>query len=103
MYVGRDFDPSDPGENEVYSFDFTRDLADNEALTAATWSCTVAGGSDPSAASRISGSASVSGKTTSQRVTGLLAGVRYRLQAIATTTFGNTVSLFSHVTCQSPK
>lgn len=103
MYVGRDFDPSDPGESEVYSLDFSRDLDANEALTAATWTCSVASGSDPSASSRISGSASVSGKTTSQRVTGLQPGVRYRLQAVATTTFGNTVSLWSHVTCASPK
>jgi hypothetical protein len=103
MWVGRDFDPSDPGENEVFSFDFTRDLADNEALAAATWTCSVASGTDPSASAHINGAATVSGKTTSQRVTGLLAGVRYRLQAVATTTFGNTVSLYSHVTCASPK
>jgi len=103
MFVGKDWDPSDPGENELYTLDFVNDLAANEAMTSATWTCAAVTGSDPSAASRISGPASVSGKTTSQRVTGLLAGVRYRLQAIATTTFGNTVSLYSHVTCQSPK
>jgi hypothetical protein len=103
MYVGRDFDPSDVGENEAYTLDFVNDLAPNEALASATWSCQAVTGSDPAAASHVSGAASVAGKTTSQRITGLLPGVKYRLQAVAATTFGNSVSLWSHVTCQSPK
>jgi hypothetical protein len=63
----------------------------------------VVSGTDASASTRISGAATVSGKTTSQRVAGLVAGARYRLQAIAVTTFGNTVSNHSYVTCQAPK
>ena len=30
MYVGRDWDPTDVGENEVYTLDYVNDLASNE-------------------------------------------------------------------------
>ena len=76
MYVGRDFDPTDPGENEIFSFDFVNDLDSNESLQSATWTCAAVTGSDPAAASRISGSASAAGTQTSQRIAGLLPGVR---------------------------
>lgn len=103
MYCGRDFDPSDTGENEVYTIDFVNDLAPNEALMSAVWTCAVVSGIDTAAATRISGAASVALSKSSQRITGLLPGVKYRLQAVAMTTFGNSVSLWSHVICQSPK
>lgn len=103
MFVGRDFDPSTVGEDEVYSFSFVNDLNATESLATAAWSCTAVAGVDDNAASRINGGATVSGQTTSQRVTGLLPGVRYRLQATAVTLQGNTVILWAHVTCANPK
>lgn len=102
MYAGRDFDPSDVGENEVYTFDFVNDLASNESLQSATWTCAAVLGVDASASSRISGLATAAGSLTSQRVTGLLPGVRYRLQALGVTNLSNTVSLYAHVNCANP-
>lgn len=102
MYVGRDFHPNDVGESAEYSFDFARDLEDGDSIVSAAWSCWAEEGTDASASSRLSGSASVSGTKTTQRVDGLLADVKYGLQAIVTTTLGNTVSLFSYVKSQDP-
>jgi hypothetical protein len=102
MYVGQDFDPSDVGEDELYTFDFVNDVACGETIVTATWSCAAVDGQDPDAASRVVGPASWLGTETTQRVAGMLAGVRYRLLASAFTTFGNTKHLWSHVTSGNP-
>lgn len=103
MYAGRDFDPADPGENEIYTFDFVNDLASNEALQSAVWTCAAVAGVDANAASCVIGTASVLATKTSQRISGLLPGVRYLLQAKGVTNLGNTVSLYSHANCANPK
>ncbi len=102
MYVGRDFDPEDVGENEVFTLDFVNDLASGETITSAVWKCEVKSGSDSQAASRLSGAPSNSGTKSSQRVAGLLTGVTYRLTAVVTTSLSNVISLWSHVACQTP-
>jgi hypothetical protein len=102
MYVGRDFSPADVGESAEYTFDFVRDLAVGETITGATWVCWAESGSDPDAAARLIGAPSFSGTRTTQRVAGLLAGVKYGLQAIVTTSANNVVSLFSYVRGQNP-
>lgn len=103
MYVGRDYDVQDVGENEPFTLDFVNEaLAVGETLASAVWTCSVISGVDPAAATRIVGSALVSGTMTSQRVTGLLAGVYYELKATATTTAGNIKILWSHVLGQNP-
>lgn len=106
MYVGRDFLPSDFGESEVYTFDFAKDLADGETIETAEFVCSVAGdsvGDDASPQSHVSPvDAIISGTKTSQRIAGLLSGVKYVLQAIITTSDDNTKSLWSHVTCSTP-
>lgn len=107
MYTGKDFQPSDPQESETYAFDFVRDLAVGETITAATWTLTVAALSlvnDPTPAARLSGVAQFSGQITSQRIVGLLAGVLYEVQAVVTTSAAspNTVSLWSHIYCRAP-
>ncbi|MBR1150083.1 hypothetical protein [Bradyrhizobium sp. JYMT SZCCT0428] len=106
MYVGRDFSPSDEGESEIYSLDFVRDCAAGETIASAAWHCTVADDSevqDEDAASRVSGSSSNSGTVSSQRIAGLVDGVKYVLQAVVVTNQGNTKSLWSHVTCGVPQ
>ncbi len=105
MYVGKDFDPADPSESEVYSFDFVRDLTEGESIASATWTIAVAADSaaaDPAAATRLSGGPSNAGTITSQRVVGLLDGVKYVLSATVTSNLGNKATLFSHVTSRSP-
>lgn len=103
MYVGKDYDPSDSGESEPYTLDFVNDLVAGETLASATWTCAVVAGVDASAASHVSGSASVSVTQTSQQFSGFVVGVKYRLQAVAITSAGSTKSLWSHVLCQTPK
>ncbi|WP_409188447.1 hypothetical protein [Bradyrhizobium sp. RDM4] len=106
MYVGRDFDPSDLGESETYTFDFVRDLASGETIVGATWFCTVAAdsiGVDADAADHVAIPASYNGTKTMQHVSGLVAGVKYVLQAVVETDQGSTLSLWSHVLCGEPQ
>jgi hypothetical protein len=105
MYVGRDFDPSDTGESERYTFDFANDMQAGDAITAATWTCEVAAKSaaaDAGAAGYIDGPAVYTGTKTTQRVTGMQPGVIYCLTATITTALLDTVSLWSHVECKEP-
>lgn len=105
MYVGRDFPPADEVESETYTFDFVRDLADGELIISAVWYCTVAADSeeaDENAADHVAIAAEVLGTKTMQHISGLVAGVKYVLQAVVETDRGNTVSLWSHVTCRAP-
>lgn len=102
MYVGRDFDVADVGENEVYTLDFANDLGDGETLSTTTWTIAVVTGTDASPSSHLSGSPVIDGTASSQRITGLLGGVLYRVQAIVTTSASNTLSLYSHVLGNTP-
>jgi hypothetical protein len=105
MYVGRDFDPSDTGESERYTFDFINDVQSGDFIEGAVWACEVAAKSaapDVDAASRIDGPAVFTGTRTTQRVTGMVPGVTYCLTATVTTALLDTVSLWSHVECKDP-
>jgi hypothetical protein len=105
MYVGRDFDPADTGESERFTFDFINDLEKGDTITGVVWSCEVAAKSalpDPTAPSRVDGPAEYLGTRTSQRISGLLAGVTYALTATVTTNKNDIVMLWSHVECKDP-
>ena len=107
MYVGRDFPAHDEGESRPYTFNFVRDIAEGDAINAAVWHCTVAEDSetpDDAAADHVSAPPpTFEGTKTSQHVSGLVAGVKYVLQAVVTTEQGSTASLWSHVVCTVPK
>lgn len=110
MNVG-DFDEIQPGETDNFSFEFTDDLASDETLSSATFACSVketyAGiTADASPSSRLSGSASVPTSTddvgvthyyATQKVTGMLDGNRYILQATAITSTGRTLQRYGYV------
>ncbi len=105
MYAGRNFDPVDPGESEIYTFDFVKDMQAADAITDAEWFCEVAEISendDEDAATYVTGSATYGTTKTSQRFEGFKAGVTYALQAKVTTQNGDTVSLWAHVECREP-
>ncbi len=105
MYVRSEFLPADPEENEVYTFDFSKDLATGEVITDATWTCTVAAdsaGTDDTPQSRLLLLPQNTDTTTMQRVAYMLSGVKYVLQAVVTTSDGNTISDWSHVQCHEP-
>lgn len=101
MYVGRDFDVSDPGEQEAYAFDFVNDLAANDSITGAQWFCTVDEGVDLTPSARLIGTPWFVGTTVTAQVIGTgIPGVNYILQAVARTARGMTLSLFSHSRCE---
>lgn len=100
MYVGRDFSPADPVENEVYGFDFRKDLASGETLSSATFVLSVIDGTDASPGSRLTGIPTISGTQAWQKLTGLLAGTSYRLEAVVITNQGNTKALWSRIECK---
>lgn len=99
MFVG-EFQPADEAESEVFAFDFRRDLAPGEALTAVQFQLSVIDGTDATVASRLIGPAIVSGTQARQRIGTLVDGVTYKVQAIVSTTQGNTKSLWGRVTCK---
>lgn len=106
MDVGRNFDPIDPGEVDLFGMDFVKDLADNETIVSSTWECRVADGSavaDALASSRIIGDPVVQGTATFQTVSNCVAGVTYVLLATVVTSIGLTKSLWAHVECRPIK
>jgi hypothetical protein len=102
MYIGRDFSEMDQGEDEPFALDFTDDLASGETVTSTNWTCTVAKGTDPDAATRLQGAAQMQGGKSVQRVSGLLPNVTYLLRANIVTSNLSTKSIWSHVRCTTP-
>ena len=105
MYAGRDFDPSDNPESELYCFDFVNDLPSGATISAATWSCAVAAiseATDADAATRLQDSPINQGTKSFHRVKNLQPGVTYRLQAVVDTNQGDKISLWAHVECTLP-
>lgn len=101
MYVGRDFDPANATESEVYSLDFVNELASGESLSSVTSvTLTVFQGTDADPSSHLSGSASITGTIVSQRLVTLTSGVTYTLSFTVLTTQTNTITLFSRVACR---
>lgn len=106
MYAGRDFDIIDANEAPILTLDFAKyPFAAGETITSVVWSCSVAdftSATDPSPSARLLGVASLVGTLTLQQFGGGLDGVKYRLVALATTSLGQTLDLFSFVLCQDP-
>lgn len=108
MYVGRDFDPANPTESQVYSMDFTNDLQSGEAINTAAIALTVFQGTDSNPSLHLAGNPSISGAVVSQRVGGsgapggnLVAGVTYTIAYTITTTLTNTLTLYSRIACRA--
>lgn len=101
MRIDRNFSAADPDEDEVYTFDFLKDLPEGDTVSTSIWSCDVVSGVDADAASHLIGSPSTGGSKTSHRISGLLPGVEYRLRALVTTAAGSKLSLYAHVPCRA--
>lgn len=99
-YVGKDFSVREPDEVSVLSFDFGPLMAAGEAVATVAWTCEVVEGADPDAATRLQGAGSVTGSVASHKVGGLVAGTRYRIRAVATTSLVNVAALWSNVLCR---
>ncbi len=101
MYVGRDFDPANSTESEVYSLDFVNEISTSETLSSVTsTTLTVYQGTDSDPSSHLSGISSITGTVVSQRITGLTSGVTYTLAFTVLTNMSNTITLFSRVACR---
>lgn len=111
MYVGRDFDPANPTESEVYSLDFVNELSTGETISLVTSvTMTVFRGTDPNPGGHLSGAPSVLGTVVSQRVGGalapggnLLSDVTYTIAFTITTSLSNVLTLFSRIPCRPIK
>ena len=104
MYAGRDYDPAEIDESQVFGLDFVRDIPETAVLIAATWSLTLISGtdSDPSIhligpASLVIPKGSIRLTGTQQRIAGLLPNCVYNARALVTTNEGDTVALNSHI------
>jgi hypothetical protein len=77
------FQPKDPAESLVITFDFSDELA---AVDSASVSLSVISGTDPASATMLEGPAQVSGATVMQRVRLGVDQVNYKIKCTATAT-----------------
>ena len=87
----QDFAPKLVGATRAVVFEFLGELVAGETLSTATVTAAVYCGTDASPSSLISGSASASGTQVSQKLTGGVEGVIYKLTCTITTSAGNTL------------
>lgn len=100
-YVGRDFPIMDPSEQIDLTIDFVNDAARCDLIASATWTIAVVTGTDASSATRAIGSTTWTGQKVTQRMGGLLTGVKYKVTALATMQSGEVLGLYSNVTGKS--
>ena len=91
MTSRQDFSPKLQGETVTKTFEFVSALAAGETISTQSVTCTVWSGVDSSPSSMISGSASASGTTVTQKITGGVVGVVYYLLCTITTSSGQTL------------
>jgi hypothetical protein len=99
-YQGPDYQVN-PGETRTVPFDFTSSLVGGETVVSVNWGISAIGGVDIFAYSHL-GTPTLSGNAVSNKVSGLLAPVKYIVGAEATTSAGNIYLLYTHVTCMNP-
>lgn len=108
-YVGRDFDPANPTESEVYSLDFVNELDPGEVINSvSSVTMTVFQGTDANPTSHLAGGPAINGTIVSQRVGGpsapggnLIAGVTYTIAYTVSTSFTNLITLYSRIACRA--
>lgn len=81
------------GETATETFDFTSRLAPTETISTAIVTASVYSGTDASPSSIISGSTTISGQKVTQKITGGVLGVTYKLLCTITTSTSQTLQL----------
>lgn len=97
------FSTMNPGESEVFGFDFTFDLADGDSVRAdipPIWTVATASGPDLSPQSRKDGQPTITGNKTYQRISDPMGGTVYAVSAIVETLLGNTLELWAFLPCR---
>jgi len=90
--------PKQQGATKTIPFDFTSDLAIAETISTQVVTAAVYSGTDATPSGIISGVASASGKTVSQKITGGVVGVIYQLLCTITTSLGQTITQSAFLT-----
>lgn len=80
------------GSTKTYTFDFTSDLAIGETISTQVVAASVYSGTDATPSAIISGVASASGTTVTQKITAGVVGVIYELLCTITTSAGQTLT-----------
>lgn len=91
----------DPGDQDDLTLDFVNDAAKCDDVASATWTIAVVTGTDASYATRAVGSTTWCGQRVTQRMGGLLNGVKYKVTAVATFKSGAVLGIYSNVTGKS--
>jgi hypothetical protein len=97
-------------EFETVTFDYGLTLALGATVASANVTRSVVSGTDATPTQRVVGSPSITtslqigapNAAVSQLGGRMVAGVTYRLQCVATTSDGQSLSLWTHLTCQAP-
>lgn len=91
-------------ESKVLGFDFVNDIGEEDTIASAVWTVTVIRGTDSNPSNLLQGpprlvtpNGSTLQTATVQQIGSVLPDVTYALEALATTTLGEVVSLYSHV------
>jgi len=85
------------GETVTIPFSFLSHLATGETISSASTTATVYSGTDASPSAIISGAASISGSTVSQKITAGTEGVTYLLLCSATTSTGQILKISGYL------
>lgn len=104
----KDFSPTEPTADGVYSIDFADNVPPGTTLQSAAWTLgphyvAPPAEPDPSPERRLVGAASVSGSVTAQRIAGLFAGNDYLVTCAGQMSDGQVVVLWTVLPCRAPQ
>lgn len=102
-----DLSPQAPDEITDYSVEFAASVPSGAAVSDTTWGLAVratlpGATADATPASRLSGSSTLAGSITEQRIAGLVDGNDYVLTVVATMDDGQAVEVWTHLPCRAP-
>lgn len=102
-YAGQDFTDTTPAEIRNYGLNFAKLLLPGETLLGTpAISLSVVSGVDPNVSSRLSGTPSILGTVVFQQLKTLQPFCTYLLSASVQNSKGETLQMWSHVTCNNP-
>ena len=89
-------------ENEQFTFNFSTVMSTGETISLATSTVEVVSGTDASPTAILVGSPSINGQVVSQRISGGLDGVIYRIEVTATTSATNVFTIVADLPVLAP-
>ena len=85
------------GDTVPVTFDYLSRLQTGDTISSAAFGASVFSGVDASPSSIISGSATISGSKVTQKITGGVAGTIYKINGVAITAAGYTLTLIGYM------